>query len=224
MANPLVNSKHAFWQALIVTIAIFVIGIFLGIVIEGKRADEASERFIESEISLMDSLALSNLAQASENNPLSCDILIEANINFADRVYNEALSIEDYGAAERLTDNVGVVLKRYDLMRTILWINVMEIPDECMEETSVVVYLFDRNAENLEEKSLNKVWERVLFYLKSEKGEEIILIPINADMEFISLNSLLSEFNITKTPAVIIDNEHVIKETMSVDDLKGYLK
>ena len=31
------SSKNAFWQALIVTIAIFIIGIFIGLLIEQKR-------------------------------------------------------------------------------------------------------------------------------------------------------------------------------------------
>ncbi|MEX0920702.1 MAG: hypothetical protein WDZ62_00350 [Candidatus Pacearchaeota archaeon] len=219
-----INSKHAFWQALIVTIAIFIIGLFLGISIEGKRAAEANERFIVSEMSLMDSFALGKIISISESAELDCETLIDANLNFADRIYSEAILFEEYGESEKLTENVKMVLKRYDLLRTLLWVNTMEISDECMEKTSVIVYLFDRDKEDTRVKSENKVWERILFELKQDEGEKIILIPIGVNEDLISLNTLISEYEISEYPVVIIDNEHVVDELVSINELKGYLK
>ena len=92
----MVNSKHAFWQALIVTVAVFIIGLFLGIALEGKRSVEAEEKFISSELSLMDSFALSSLTKVSDNGQISCDVLVDSNVNFADRIYRDALLFEEY--------------------------------------------------------------------------------------------------------------------------------
>lgn len=220
-----VNSKHAFWQALIVTIAIFLIGIFIGIVIEDNRAAEANEAFLSSQLFLTDSLALSNLAQISEGG-LGCESMIDTNIQFANKVYDEAVLFEAYRDSEILTEGVKIVLKRYDLLRTLLWINTLDIPEECFEETSTstIVYLFDRNSEDVEMESQNRVWSRILFEIKQEKGNEVILIPIGADKELVSLNSLISKFEIEKYPAIIINNEHVITEIKSAEELKEYLR
>lgn len=216
------NSKHAFWQALVITIAIFVIGLFLGVAIEGKRATQAAESYVISELSLMDSFALGKITQDSDS--IECDVLVDANVEFADKIYSEAQAVEDYGDSEKLTEEVKLVLKRYDLLRTLLWINTMNLPEECAVETSVVVYLFDRDTEDLVVESKNKVWERVLFDLKKELGNEIILIPISAaNSEFISLKILLSDLEVDAYPAVIIDNEHVIFEVKTVEELKEYI-
>lgn len=220
----MVNSKHAFWQALIVTIAIFIIGLFLGIALEERRAAEAEERFIASELSLMDSFALSSLTKVSGNDSVSCDVLVDSNLNFADRIYQDARSFEEYFQSEMLTGNMKLVLKRYDLLRTLLWINTMDIPKNCMEQTSVVVYLFERDSDDLVIQSTNRVWERVLSDLKQEKGNKIILIPIGIDRDLISLNALTSELGVQNYPTVVIDNEHVISELKSVEEFKEYLK
>ena len=55
------NKKSVFWQALILTIIVFTIGIFLGIAYEESKIDEISDYYVLSEIFLMDSFALSKL-------------------------------------------------------------------------------------------------------------------------------------------------------------------
>ena len=100
----MLNPKHAFWQALIVTIAIFIIGIFIGILIEGKRADDAQEKFIQSELFLMDSFTLSELFKLSDNGSLDCKTLVNAGISFADKVYYEALLFEKQGEEISIQD------------------------------------------------------------------------------------------------------------------------
>lgn len=219
------NSKNAFWQALIVTVAIFLIGIFIGIVIEENRASKANDAFISSELSLMDSLALSNLIQISEGG-LSCELIIETNINFANKIYEEAVLFEKYGNSEKLTDNIKIVLKRYDLLRTLLWINTLSISEDCLEKTSTstIVYLFQRDPKSLEKKSLNNVWQKLLFDLKQKKGNSIILIPIGHNEDIDSLKSLTEKFKIQEYPALIINNKDVIQEVVPVKEIEKYLR
>ena len=56
-----------------------------------------------------------------------------------------------------------------------------------------------------------------------EKGNEIILIPIATNNDLVSLDALLENYEISKYPVVIIDQEHVIEEVSSVEDLINYL-
>jgi hypothetical protein len=215
------NQKSSFWQALVLTVAVFIIGIFLGIAYEGGKLDEINEYYALSEISLMDSLGLNKIVGSGQ---LGCEIMVDSNLDFADKIYTEALLLEKYDGSGKLTNNLKVAHRRYDLLRTILWINTMEIPKECKNDLSVVVYLYEFQTEDLVKRATQKVWSRVLFDLKQEKGKEVLLIPIAVDSDIVSLDALLKRFEISKFPAVVIDEEHVIDQVSSVEDLKKYLQ
>ena len=215
------SSKHAFWEALVLTVIIFILGIFLGIAYEGNKLDEINEYYSLSEISVMDSLALNKITGLDE---VSCSILIDSNIEFADRIYEEAFLLERYENSGKLTNTLKLAHKKYDLLRTLLWINLMEVSEKCKGDFSTVIYLYEFETKDLTQKATHRVWSRILFDLKQEKGNEIILIPIAVDSNIISLNSLIEKFNISAFPVVIIDDEHIISEINSVDELGRYLK
>ena len=219
------NSKSYFWQALVLTVIVFIIGIFLGIAYEGNRLDKINEYYVLSEISLMDALALSRLTDVDlSRGVIDCEILIDANTNFADRIYSEAILLEKYEESGKLTEALRLAHTKYDLLRTILWLNVMNIPEQCKKNISVVVYLYEYETEDLTKKAINRVWSRILYDLKRDVGNRIILIPIAVDSDLTSLNSLISRFNISSYPALIIDDEKVFSEIKSVDELKKHLK
>ena len=218
-------SKSYFWQALVLTVIVFIIGIFLGIAYEGNRLEQINEYYVLSEISLMDALALSRLTDIDLNKGImNCEILIEANTNFADKIYSEALLLEKYEESGKLTEALQLAHTKYDLLRTILWLNVINIPEQCKRNVSVVVYLYEYDSDDLTKKAINRVWSRILYDLKRDVGNRIILIPIAVDSDLTSLNSLTSRFNITSYPALIIDNEKVFSEIKSAEELKKHLK
>ena len=214
------NSKHAFWEALVLTVIIFILGILLGIAYEGNKLDEINEYYSLSEISVMDSLALNKITGLGD---ISCNTLIDSNIEFADRIYEEAFLLERYENSGKLTNTLKLAHKKYDLLRTLLWINLIEVSKKCEGDFSTVIYLYEFETKDLTQKATHRVWSRILFDLKQEKGNEIILIPIAVDSNLISLNSLIEKFNISSFPVVIIDDEHVISEISSVGELERYL-
>lgn len=215
------STKHVFWEALLITVVVFFLGIFLGIAYEGSNLDRINDYYTVSEISLMDILALNDIMQM-EN--ISCDNLIYANLDFADRIYEEARLLEKYEAAGKITDNFKLAHKKYDLMRTFLWINSIKTVDQCGDSFNSVVYLYEFETKDLAKKATQDVWSKVLFDLKQEMGEEVILIPIAADSNLASLDVFLRKFNLTQYPVVIVNNKDVIDELSSVDDLKKYLE
>ncbi|MBM3228430.1 hypothetical protein FJZ20_00895 [Candidatus Pacearchaeota archaeon] len=219
------NTKSYFWQALVLTVIVFIIGIFLGIAYEGNRLEQINEYYVLSEISLMDALALSRLTDIDLNSGImNCEVLIQANTNFADRIYSEALLLEKYEESGKLTEALRLAHTKYDLLRTILWLNVINIPEQCKRNVSIVVYLYEYDSEDLTKKAINRVWSRILYDLKRDVGNKIILIPIAVDSDLTSLDSLISRFNISSYPALIIDNEKVFLEIKSADELKKHLK
>jgi hypothetical protein len=215
--------KSVFWQALVLTIIVFAMGIFLGITYEANKLDEINDYYVSSEIFLMDSFALTKLSDVTNTGSADCGALINKNIEFADKIYNEAYILEKYEESGKLSEALKITHRKYDLLRTLLWINLMSIPDKCKKNISVVIYLYEYQTEDLTKKATNKVWEKILFDLKQEMGNKIILIPIAVDSDLTSLDFLISRYKISAYPVVIID-KHVISQIDSVDDLKGYIK
>ena len=48
------SQKHVFWQALLVTIVIFSLGILMGFILENWRTSKVDQLFKKSEIDLLD--------------------------------------------------------------------------------------------------------------------------------------------------------------------------
>ncbi|MBW6442225.1 hypothetical protein K0A97_00375 [Patescibacteria group bacterium] len=218
------NSRSSFWQAFILTVLVFVGGILFGMFYEGNRFDKISDYYVNSEVFLMDSFALTEITDLGLTEGINCEILINVNVEFADKIYSEALLLEKYDESQQLAKTLDLMHMKYDLLRTLLWINTLKIPQECTREKSVLIYLFERKSEDLTKKATNTVWSRILFDLKQEMGNELILIPIGVDSDITSLNTMLSRFEISEYPALVINEEEVLTEIQSVEELKNHLK
>jgi len=214
------NKKRVFWEALLLTLLIFLIGMLIGVLSENSRMRSVEEYYIQSEISLIDILTLSNLANLDDAN---CDNLINSNINFANRIYDEAKLLEKYEQAGKINENIKIEHKKYDVMRTLLWINTMRFSEVCKNnKVHIIVYLYESNTKDLTKKATNTVWSKIINDLKERQGNEIILIPIAVDSDLISLNSVLENFNISSYPALIIDDKYVLEELSSVEEIEEF--
>ena len=214
------NKKRVFWEALILTILVFLLGFLSGLIFENKRVEVIEEYYIQSENSLMDIFALNNFVSL---NNISCDALISSNINFANRIYDEAKILDEYEKTGKITDKMDVQHKKYDIMRTFLWINTIKTNEIC-ENNSIhtIVYIYNFNTDDLTEKATNRVWSKILGDLKETRGNEIVLIPIATDNNIIALNSILENYDVSQYPVLIINNKYVINELSSVKELENY--
>src|SRR3990172_11392439 len=213
------NPKRAFLEAFFLALIVFAFGIMLGVSFENNRLAEINDYYALSEISLMDSLALSGISDLSA---FSCQDLIRNNIDFADRIYEEAVTLEKYEESGDLTDSLKLAHKKYDVLRTILWINVMKSRDKCPGNFSSIVYLYESEPEEVEQKAAQTVWSRILFDLKQKYGDKIILIPISVDSGISSLSSITNRLSVSRYPAVVINEKNILYDLASVDDIKRY--
>ena len=217
--KKLENKKHVFWQAFFLTVFFFFLGIVFGVYLEQLRTDNANVVFYQSEVSLYDSFALGKLL----DNPLvSCEDLIGASVSFADKIYEEAKELERFDSSNKITDSLRIIHRKYDLLRTLLWMNVIDIKENC-GNVNTVVYLYEYGAEDIQVRSKQIVWSRILQDLKDKRGNDIILIPIAVDQELVSLDFLIGTYNIREFPVVILNEENIFYEHKTVRELEGYL-
>ncbi|MBT6182913.1 hypothetical protein HN604_01150 [archaeon] len=212
------NKKNVFWEALIMTVAIFVVGLFLGMTIETTNSNKINNLYIASEISLVDATTISQLA---EEESIGCESIKETKINFANKVYEEAKQLEIYETSGKLTSGLKLLHKKYDLLRTILWISSEKSLERC-ENYNLIVYLYEYESEDLEVKATQKVWSRILSDVTQEK-ENILLLPIAADEDLSSLNILLDKYEIETLPALVINNQDIVYNIENSKSLDEFL-
>ena len=214
------SKKNVFWEALVLTVVVFFLGLFLGVAIENLRVEKVEEYYAQSEIASLDLFVLNNLVDLDDQ---SCGDLVKANFDFADRIYFEARLLEKYEDSGRITDKIKLAHQKYDLLRTFLWINADKTLRKCEEDFNIVVYLYEYDPVDLTQKAEQKVWSRVLGDLKERRGEDVLLIPIAVNNDLVSLDAKLSGLGISKFPVVVINGGKLITQISSVEVLEGYL-
>jgi hypothetical protein len=216
------SKKHVFWEALLITIVVFFGGVLLGVGFENQRTDKIEQYYAISEVSLIDVIVLQELGDLSD---ADCSALINANIDFANKIYEEALILQNYEDANKLTDDLKITHKKYDLLRTFVWINSLEIFERCSEEEfTPVVYLYEYETEDLDKRAVQNVWSRILEDLKAKRGDEVILLPIAGNNDLSSVDAMIEQFDIERLPVIIIGNKEKLYELSSVSEIEKILE
>ena len=212
------SKKHVFWEALIITIVIFLAGLLLGILIETSNSNKISNLYLQSEISLTDAMATSRL---SEDFEFDCNSIKNTNINFANQIYEEAKLLEEYESSGKLTSGMKLLHKKYDLLRTILWTSNQDSLERC-DNYELIVYLYEYESEDTTKKATQNVWSKILLNVK-EQNNNILLLPIATDQNLTSLNLLIDEHKITQFPALVINNNQVIYSLENAESIQSLL-
>ena len=211
------SKKHVFWEALIISIVIFLAGLFLGMLIETNNSNKISNLYLQSEISFADTVAASGLI---ENSVINCDIIKQNNMNFADKIYKEAKLLEEYESAGKLTEGMKLLHKKYDLLRTLVWTSNQKSLERC-GNYNLIVYLYEYDSEDITKKATQNVWSKIILDVKNQ-NENVLLLPIAADQNLTSLNLLANKHNITQFPALIINNDKILydlKDVTTIEDI-----
>ncbi len=210
------NKKRVFWEALFLTVVVFLFGVLIGISFESNKVEQIRQYYSFSEASIMDVFAVNNLVDTESAN---CSILESANFEFADRIYEEAIILEKYEDSGKITEGMILEHKKYDLLRTLLWINDIKTEKKCGKNHHTVIYLYEYQPDDLAQRATQNVWSKILIDLKTEYGDEVLLIPIAVDSDLVSLNSLIDKYSIEEYPVLIIDGEIIVDELSSVEDI-----
>ena len=205
-----------FLQALALTIVAVLIGMYIGIQMESGRVAEVTGYQIDSEVALIDILTLNSMIDSDR---VDCDDLIQTNFDLLDRVYEDAIILDDYEASGKLTQTIRSLHKKYDVLRAYLWIDAVKIKDKCSTDVNTVVYLYNSSTEDLTKKALQNVWSKVLYDVKVASPNDLLLIPIAADTDLRSLEAMIEGYGIDSLPVVIVNEEIVVRELTSSADI-----
>ncbi len=212
-------SKHAFWQAFIFTIIVFGLGLILGFFLEGVQSDNIYSRLITSELSLLDDQLTQEIIKDYN---VSCRQSRKSLFEFADRIYDEAVEIEEIDGTGRIGD-LTVLHKRYDLLRTLLLKEAKNLKQRCGNDFHVFSYFYLYNSEDVETSSKQNYFSRVLFDLKELHPDTVLLVPIASDTDLVSVDALITALKIKNYPSIVIDDSKVITDNLTLEELEQNL-
>lgn len=214
----MVNNKSAFWKAFIFTLIIFIIGFTAGFFIESSRVSNVEVALLNSEINLIDEQIKSNTLEGLN---LSCDILKGSAFSFADRIYEEALKLEEYDSSIKLQNTLTTFHRRYDLLRALLLSESTKIRQKCPNQFHTIAYLYDYKTSEIDKTAEQKTFDKLLLDFKYNFPEKVLLIPMASNLNIESINIIKQKHNITEAPAIIIDNSIVIKNIPTFKELEN---
>jgi len=211
------NSKSAFWKALIFTIVIFGIGMVIGVIFENSRSNEVERNLMNSEINLIDEQVR---ASAIDTMNLDCEDITKGTFDFADRIYWEANQLEDYDVASKFTNFLSILHKRYDLLRFMVWSESIKIKGRCGNNFHTVVYLYDYDTGDINNRALQNSMSNLLLGLKESHPDEVLLIPMAVNLKLASVDMVVKSYNIKEFPAIMIDEKNVVTGMITSEELE----
>lgn len=217
--NMIKNQKYIFLYALILSIIVFNVGIFMGYMLESSRLNQIDAFYLDTEVELFDQITQKEALSMLE---LNCDNLIEENIQFGDRIYQEAMKIQGYEGANKISKSMVLYHKKFDVLRALFWVNSIKMKQRCGYNSHNVVYFYQYNEPPLEQESKQKVFSNLLAELKEGFGNNILLIPLSGDNNIPSINLLMEEYNITELPTILIDEKVKLTDIQSREDIEKY--
>lgn len=212
----MVGQKSVFWQALVFTIAVFGIGLMFGYFLESYRADRSEITLMNSEINLLDDQIRGEFIGSSN---ISCELAKASTFSFADKIYEDAMQLEKYDSANKFNrENLRVIHKRYDLLRMMLWAESTSLKNKC-RGFHTLVYFFNYDPQDVDLRAKQAYYSRMLTDLKSKYPDEILLIPVAANMDLASVNIATESYKI-ESPAILIDEKNRVDEIITFEELE----
>lgn len=214
------NQKYIFLYALVLTFLVFNLGIFFGYMLESSRIGKINTMYLNAENELLDQITQKDALDVLD---LNCDLLVEENIKFGDKIFNEALEIQKYEEANRINNDIIFQHKRFDLLRALFWMNSLKIKQQCNSDYHNLVYFYKYNNPTIEQESKQDFFSNLLKEIKEKKGNDVMLIPIAADNDLPSINLLIEKYNITELPTILIDEKIKLSDVRTMEDIEKYL-
>ncbi len=217
-------SKNNYLLAGAITLGIFLLGLFLGLAIEGKRVN-----YIES-VSRQQNLDFSSLQLqyafidqlSQEKNCLAVQKTFEQNIN---NLESTRIRLENFDRDATLNKNELDILKNeYVLAQIRYWLLAERARDLCGSDIISALYFFsdEEKCPDCDKQAF------VLTYLKKRFKDKLLIFSFDSEFEQEQMVTLLKKtYGISNYPTIVIDgkpkNGFQSKEAI-LKDICGYYK
>ena len=213
--------KDVLITAFVLSVAVFVIGIFIGFWLDSSRVNEISARLDMSEIEWNDARLMSQYYNVC-GSASSCENELENNLKFNEKIYSYGLQIEKYEQANRFAPQIEMEKKKYALLQAQFWFNSVGIREICNSTYYNFVYFYSLHDESVSnEQRLQSIAN---MELKEKCGAKMMLIVIPIDTDILTIDAVKSKYGIKKAPSILINEETLLEGLQNMESLEKYVK
>jgi len=199
-----INGKR-YVLAAFITAMIFILGLMLGLVIEGKRVQFVEQQSQTQKLDLSSlQLQYAYLIQLGEEK--NCNALTQAFDASVENLETTRIRLENYDQKSTLNKEEFQNLKReYTQAQLQYWLFAKRVRGMCGVELATIVYFFgtEEQCPNCEQQAF------VLTYLKKRFGRSLLNFALDGNYDNVEpvIATLKSIYGIEKYPALIIENK-----------------
>jgi len=213
---------NIYFKTLLLTVFVFILGAIFGIWIDNYRLAEVRTVISQIDVSSNDARLLNlyfgRLGLLGGEN---CQLALDQNLIYNNKIYEEGLGIERAIEANKFTPELENEKQRYVLLQVQFWFNSIDLKAKCKFDYSNVVHLYEEKDISNEETAENELQSSILLELKQKCGNKIMLIPLETDLNLTVVDTITKQYNITKYPAIIINEETIFQGVTPLADLEN---
>lgn len=204
-------------MAFIITAAIFMMGILLGVVIESKRLAYVDQRAKEEKINF-DSLQLQYLYLSAVPEKAGCNAFAATLNNYIKKTEITRARLQDYATTSGFHKPEFAMLKReYIISQMNYWILAQKTKTLCNTDTVTLLFFYSTPCSKCEDQGF------VLDYLKKRFDEKILIFAIDGDFNDEPMIQIIKQtYNVTSVPTVVVE-DIVVNGFVGKDDLLQYI-
>jgi len=209
-----------FAEAFVLSLAIFLSGLFLGLMLDTWRSDEIAANIANVEAELTDIYQFSQFT--GDGNV--CPWMLEELLLLNERLYEEGRRIEEYEAANKLTTAIVAQKRQYIALKALFLSLIEKLKRECNYDYHVVIHFYKRYRATKQELAMDRATAEALLDAKYSCGRSMILVPLQVDLNLMSVRYFLHYYGISAYPAVVVDGKVVAEgRVLSREELRRLL-
>jgi len=211
-------SRNRYFIAAVITILIFLLGMALGALIDGKRADALLQETKQLEIDYK-SLQLQSMLLANLKQNVNTCALIKTALDSSVQTLHESLDrIQKYQQDTTINkDDYAMIARRYVQDNIQYWQFAKQAKEQCDMNIVPILYFFSTNyCSTCPDQGV------VLTYFKMIFGESLLVFPIDVDLaeQELLIRLLEANYNINQTPSIVIEDDVFIGGITQKEELQ----
>ena len=197
-------SKEKYIIAFFITAGIFLLGLFLGLIIENERVQYVEDQYMEQKIMFGSSqLQYEFLTMLEEDG--SCPAVFKTFYASLEDLENTRIRLEKFANKGTLDkDSLEIMEREYLLAEIRYWMLASKTQELCGHDVVTILNFYS----NEDECPMCNEQGFVLSYLKNLFGDKLLIFSFNAEItEEPMVEILRTAYDTTEYPALVVDDE-----------------
>ena len=192
------TSVKKYLLAFVLTLLIFSGGIMIGILFENARLSSAEQITLQEKVSLRSLQLQQNYIELGVADCKTLNAILENNINELGKKVGIIIEYEKKALFNQ--EKFNLQLQDYFLTEIQFYFLTKEINKKCPQNNVKILYFYDENKDDTQ--------GDILAYLKKRFGGKLLIFSLNSQFsQEPMIGTLLTYYNITQYPAVVIEEE-----------------